>query len=146
MLSPTDDAPGRGASDGSILRGMTVADQLLEARLDMHRRAAFAACEERIRERRMPVALVDVEHLFDGQSLFFYFLGEAPAELQALTVELAEVYDAAVQFRQFSDTLADGCGPGCGTADGPGGGCTSCAAGCAIGAACGNTPRKVESA
>ena len=73
----------------------------------------------------IPAALVDVEHLFDGRSLFFYFLGEVPPQLEAVTSELAEVYDTAVQFRKFADTMTEGCGPGCGTADGPGGGCTT---------------------
>ena len=59
--------------------------------------------------------LVDVEHLFDGQSLFFYFLGDTTPELDALTGELAEIYEAQVQFRKFTDTLTAGCGPGCGT-------------------------------
>jgi cell fate regulator YaaT (PSP1 superfamily) len=138
VLSPTDEAPARGESDGSILRGMTVEDQLLEARLEKNRHEAFAACEARIRELRLGAALVDVEHLFDGRSLFFYFLGDVPAELEAATAELAEVYDAAVQFRKFSDTVTEGCGPGCGTAEATGGGCTSCATGCPIGSACGS--------
>ncbi len=136
VLSPTDDAPARGQSDGSILRGMTVEDQLLEARLDKNRRQAFEACAARIRELGLPAALVDVEHLFDGRSLYFYFLGDVPPELESVTAELAEVYDAAVQFRKFSDTVADGCGPGCGTAEAAGSGCTSCAAGCPVGSAC----------
>jgi cell fate regulator YaaT (PSP1 superfamily) len=137
VLSPAEDAPVHGQSDGSILRRMTIEDQLLEARLEKHRQAAFAACEEKIRELGLPAVLVDVEHLFDGRSLYFYFLGDAPRELETVTAELAEVYDAAAQFRKFSDTVAEGCGPGCGTADGPGGGCTTCATGCPVSSACG---------
>jgi cell fate regulator YaaT (PSP1 superfamily) len=136
VLNPTEDAPARGQSDGSILRGMTVEDQLLEARLDKHRHQAFEACAARIRELKLPAALVDVEHLFDGRSLYFYFLGDAPPELESVTAELAEVYDAAVQFRKFSDTVIEGCGPGCGTAEAAGGGCISCAAGCPVGSVC----------
>jgi cell fate regulator YaaT (PSP1 superfamily) len=136
VLNPTDEAPARGESDGSILRGMTIEDQLLEARLEKNRQGAFEACATRIRELRLPVALVDVEHLFDGRSLYFYFLGDVPPELETVTTELAEVYDAAVQFRKFSETVAAGCGPGCGTADAVGSGCTSCAAGCPVGSAC----------
>lgn len=139
VLSMADEAPARGESDGSILRGMTVEDQLLEARLEKNRQEAFAACEARIRERGLAATLVDVEHLFDGRSLFFYFLGETPAELEAVTSELAEVYDAAVQFRKFADTVSEGCGPGCGTDEATGGGCKTCATGCPIGSACAPT-------
>ena len=130
-----NDVPGATA-DGSILRGLTVEDQLLEARLHKNREAAFAACETRLRQLHSPVALMDVEHLFDGRSLFFYFLGDVPPEVEALTQELAEVYDAEVQFRKFADTVTAGCGPGCGTEEATGGGCTSCATGCAIAGAC----------
>jgi cell fate regulator YaaT (PSP1 superfamily) len=136
VLGPIDEAPARGESDGSILRGMTVEDQLLEARLEKNRHQAFEACATRIRELGLPAALVDVEHLFDGRSLYFYFLGDVPPELESVTADLAEVYDAAVQFRKFSDTVAEGCGPGCGTAEAVGSGCTSCAAGCPVGSAC----------
>src|SRR2546428_830317 len=37
VLGPTDEVPVRGASDGSILRGVTVKDELLEARLEKNR-------------------------------------------------------------------------------------------------------------
>ena len=57
----------------------------------------------------------DVEHLFDGAGLFFYFLGEVPAEAEHFTQQLAEQYETTVEFRKFAETLAEGCGPGCGT-------------------------------
>src|SRR5690348_4982343 len=68
-------------ADGSILRGMTVEDELLEARLVRKRRAAYDACRQRLAALRLDAVLVDVEHLFDGQTLVFYFLGQQPPEL-----------------------------------------------------------------
>ena len=136
ILSTAHDAPPRGQSDGSILRGMTVEDDLLQARLEKNRQEAFSACSERIRRSGIPATLVDVEHLFDGRSLFFYFLGQTPPEMEAMADELAEVYDTAAQFRRFADTVTDGCGPGCGTAEATGGGCGSCGTGCAVAGAC----------
>ena len=62
--------------DGQILRRVTIEDELLQARLEKHRHEAFAACQQLLDEHAVPAALVDVEHLFDGQGLFFYFLGE----------------------------------------------------------------------
>src|SRR2546430_11543646 len=49
--------------------------------------------------------------------LFFYFLGDVTPELEAYTGRLAETYEANVQFRKFTETLIEGCGPGCGTED-----------------------------
>lgn len=142
VLGPTDEVPVRGASDGSILRGITIEDELLEARLEKNRQKALDACTARLEELGISATLLDVEHLFDGRSLFFYFLGEVTPEVEAVTAELAEVYDAAAQFRKFSETLTLGCGPGCGTEAASGhGGCTLCATACAVAGACG-TKRK----
>ena len=116
---------------------MTTQDHLLEARLEKNREAAHAACAARIAELGLSATLVDVEHLFDGHTLMFYFLGESSSELEAVLEELAAVYEAHTQFRRFAETLAFGCGPGCGTEDATGGGCSSCATGCGAAALCG---------
>ena len=136
VLAPPSEQPDWGASDGTLVRGMTVEDQLLEARLDKHRDSAFRACAERLRKMQLPVALMDVEHLFDGQTLYFYFLGPMLPELEALTAELAEAYESQVQFRKFTETLTAGCGPACGTAEAEGCG-ISCGSGCAVAGVCG---------
>jgi hypothetical protein len=125
-------------SDGALLRGVTVEDELLAARLEKNRAAAFSACMDRIREAGVPATLMDVEHLFDGQTLVFYFLGEQPAELTSMLDELAEAYESQAQLRSFTDALVHGCGPGCGTEEATGGGCQSCSTGCAISSACGS--------
>ncbi len=139
VLAPPAPQGSDGASEGQILRGMTVEDRLLQARLEKNRHAAYEACVALLSERRLGATLLDVEQLFDGQSLFFYFLGEVEPEVEALTDRLAEAYEAQVQMRQFSETLIAGCGPGCGTDEAAGGGCEGCS-GCAVADACG--PRK----
>ncbi|MCC6493368.1 MAG: hypothetical protein IT424_10125 [Pirellulales bacterium] len=132
------DGEGRVASsDGQILRRMSVQDDLLEARLEQRRNEAFEACQELLAMVSVPATLVDVEHLFDGEGLYFYFLGDLPPEAQQITGRLAQTYEAAVEFRRFADALSEGCGPGCGTEEAKGqGGCASCT-GCAVASACG---------
>jgi cell fate regulator YaaT (PSP1 superfamily) len=130
------DRPVAGQPDGAILRGMTVEDDLLQARLAKGRDRALAACEERLRERGLTATLLDVEHLFDGETLFFHFLGQPPVEVQDLVAELAQEYEAKVQFAKFAEAVTTGCGPGCGTEEGAGCG-TACTTGCAIAGACG---------
>ena len=77
VLSPPDERDDpRQFADGEILRGMTVQDELLCARLEKHRQEAYQACSALLAENGQRALLVDVEHLFDGQGLFFYFLGE----------------------------------------------------------------------
>jgi cell fate regulator YaaT (PSP1 superfamily) len=141
VLTPPDDradnADGRDFADGDLLRGMTIEDELLQARLESNRHDAYQACSALLAEYRVPTVLVDVEHLFDGQGLFFYFLGEVPPEVESFTSRLAETYEGKVQFRKFTETLIEGCGPGCGTEEAKGqGGCDSCSS-CAVASACG---------
>jgi cell fate regulator YaaT (PSP1 superfamily) len=138
VLTPPDDRDeDRTFADGEILRGMTVQDDLLHARLEKNRQEAYHACATMLCDRGIPAVLVDVEHLFDGQGLFFYFLGDVPPEVEGYTSQLAETYEAKVQFRKFTETLIEGCGPGCGTDEAKGqGGCDSCTS-CAVASACG---------
>jgi cell fate regulator YaaT (PSP1 superfamily) len=138
VLSPPEDSDdGRSFSDGELLRGVTVQDELLQARLEKNRQEAYAACSAILAENETSAVLVDVEHLFDGQGLFFYFLGDVTPELETYTARLAETYEAKVQFRKFTETLIEGCGPGCGTEEAKGqGGCDSCTS-CAVASACG---------
>lgn len=136
LAQPEDHTPSVEA-DGQILRRMTVQDDLLEARLHRRRHEAFEACQQLLAEAKAPAALVDVEHLFDGEGLFFYFLGDPPREASEVTQRLAATYETAVEFRKFAETLAEGCGPGCGTEEAKGqGGCSTCTS-CAVASACG---------
>jgi cell fate regulator YaaT (PSP1 superfamily) len=137
LTPPSDGDNGQADADGDLLRGVTVEDDLLIARLEKHRQAAYEACAELLVEHKLRATLVDVEHLFDGQGLFFYFLGDVPAEVESLTERLAEAYETKVQFRKFTETLIQGCGPGCGTEEVKGrGGCEACTS-CAVAGACG---------
>jgi len=69
--------------DGEILRGMTLEDELLVARLEKHRQDAYQACATLLAEHGVQSVLIDVEHLFDGQGLYFYFLGDVTPELES---------------------------------------------------------------
>ena len=123
--------------DGELLRAMTDADALLEQRLQKNRHAAYEACVGRLAEQGSEAVLIDVEQLFDGQGLYFYFLGGADPAAERLTNELAAAYEAEARLQEFADTLEHGCGPGCGTEAAAGQGCSSCGA-CAVSGACGD--------
>ncbi len=137
ILAPPSDNETVAEADGEILRAMTVEDNLLAERLDRRRDEALDACTKLLAEHGSAAVLLDVEHLLDGRRVYFYFLGEVPPEVESLTAELTEAYEAAVEFKQFTTTLLEGCGPGCGTEAAKGqGGCASCS-GCAVASACG---------
>ncbi|MCH2599670.1 MAG: PSP1 C-terminal domain-containing protein [Pirellulaceae bacterium] len=125
------DAVQSSDCDGELLRQVAVEDDLLLARLEKNRDAAFQACCELLEERQIENVLLDVEQLFDGSSLYFYFLGDVSDELETLTSALAVRYDSQVQFSQFAEAVIAGCGPDCGTESAAGncgeGGCSTCA-------------------
>lgn len=134
ILSRTDHAC---EPEGIVLRRMTVEDNLLAARLEKYRHEAFSACQEALRRRQSPAVLVDVEQLFDGTTIYFYFLGEIGEEVSELTDELGALYASRIEFARFHEALVHGCGPDCGTASATG--CQSACVSCAVATACRKT-------
>ncbi|MBI3465989.1 MAG: hypothetical protein HY000_23490, partial [Planctomycetes bacterium] len=74
---------------------------------------------------QIAVELVDAEQLLDGETIIFYFLGEATPALADVNAELAGQYESRIEFRQFMERVEAGCGPGCGT-DAAGPLCAGC--------------------
>lgn len=131
VICNIDDCDGP-AQEGTLLRKVTPDDQRILDRLEKFRDKAFFACQQLVQQNGFKSVLMDVEHLFDGESVYFYFLGEVDPQLESLTAQLAETYDQKVRFKKFAETLANGCGPDCGTKESS---CGSCS-GCAIAKAC----------
>ena len=111
-----------------IVRPFTSEDALLDQRLERHKQRAVQDCQAEIARRELSVVLLDVEHLFDGRTLIFHFLGEVDEALQEVVDELADVYEQRARLKQFAKLMAEGCGPACGTGEG---GCGS-SGGCAV--------------
>ncbi len=86
---------------GRINRVMTAADreQLLQsqARED----AAFHRGNDFIHERQLQMELVDVEHLFGGERLIFYFLAEKRVDFRDLVKDLAREFRTRIEMRQI---------------------------------------------
>ena len=135
------DQPNGPESDGDLLRPMSVQDDLLAERLQRNRDRAYTACVDLLAQRGANSTLLDVEHLFDGRGLYFYFLGPVDPVAEAISAELAAAYNAEARFGEFAEAVEQGCGPGCGTEDavngcGSSGGCSTCA----VAAACSTGP------
>jgi len=142
VICSIDEEDCEHPTEGQILRQVGSEDQLILDRLERHRDKAFLACQNLIQERKLPGVLVDVEHLFDGESVYFYFLGEVDSRTEALTHELAATYERKVRFKKFAETLANGCGPDCGTGESQ---CSSSGCGsCALSGGCGSKDKKVK--
>lgn len=127
--------PAEAASNpphGEVLRTMSPEDELLLERLERHKQRALEDCARELASSGAAVTLLDAEVLFDGRTILFHLLGEAPPEVDAVVERMAATYEARIELQSFSRLLDEGCGPGCGTesAAGCGGGCATCAIGC----------------
>src|SRR5579872_2137980 len=92
-----------GASEpkGNILREVTAQDRQKIDELKLLERDEFRGCQELIAERKLAMQLVDVEHLFGGERLIFYYLAEQRVDFRELVKALAKRYKTRIEMRQI---------------------------------------------
>lgn len=61
----------------------------------------FSGCGELIQERKLQMQLVDVEHLFGGERIVFYYLAENRVDFRELVKALAQKYKTRIEMRQI---------------------------------------------
>jgi cell fate regulator YaaT (PSP1 superfamily) len=86
---------------GEIIRTMTQADQEQALKLREREEAEFARCGEFVAQRHLQMELVDVEHLFGGERIIFYFLAEKRVDFRELVKDLAREYRTRIEMRQI---------------------------------------------
>ena len=86
---------------GVILRALTAEDQQQWERLADAERAEFDACCRFIEQRKLQMELVDVEHLFGGERIVFYFLAEKRVDFRELVKDLAREMHTRIEMRQI---------------------------------------------
>jgi cell fate regulator YaaT (PSP1 superfamily) len=103
LCEATDEAvdyltePARGQ-----LQRIATADDLLEAtRIAEIQRRHFSACEEHIRRLGLEMQLVDVEHIFGGERIVFYYLAENRVDFRELVKTLASELQTRIEMRQI---------------------------------------------
>ena len=92
-----------GARDqkGQILREVTEDDRLKLDELRLQERHEFAGCSELIAQFKLPMQLVDVERLFGGERLVFYYLSENRVDFRELVKSLAGRFHTRIEMRQI---------------------------------------------
>jgi cell fate regulator YaaT (PSP1 superfamily) len=116
VLSPASDRTreylGVTESKGHILREATDQDRQKLDELRTNERQEFVGCAELIAQHKLPMQLVDVEHLFGGERLLFYYLSESRVDFRELVKALAGRFRVRIEMRQIgvrdeSKLLAD---------------------------------------
>lgn len=85
---------------GQLVRQVTVEDLATMVRLREEEKKEFDACLRHIDHRQLPMELVDVEHLFGGERIVFYFLADKRVDFRDLVKDLAREYQTRIEMRQ----------------------------------------------
>jgi cell fate regulator YaaT (PSP1 superfamily) len=86
---------------GRIVRTMSVQDRAERDRIEHLETDELEACEKFVEQRRLQMELVDVEHLFGGERIIFYFLAEKRVDFRELVKDLARQYQTRIEMRQI---------------------------------------------
>src|ERR1051325_5228170 len=86
---------------GKIIRIMSDDDRTVLRQSQEREEIAFHRCSDFIRDRHLQMELVDVEHLFGGERLIFYFLAEKRVDFRELVKDLAREYRTRIEMRQI---------------------------------------------
>jgi cell fate regulator YaaT (PSP1 superfamily) len=86
---------------GEILRAATHDDLAKVELIRELQKKEFAAGEKLIAQHRLAMQLVDVEHLFGGERIIFYFLAENRVDFRELVKSMAREFHTRIELRQI---------------------------------------------
>jgi cell fate regulator YaaT (PSP1 superfamily) len=86
---------------GRIIRKQTEEDAAALRKLREAERREMEACHSFVAARRLQMELVDVEHLFGGERIVFYFLAEKRVDFRELVKDLARQFQTRIEMRQI---------------------------------------------
>ena len=86
---------------GQLLRTLSTEDHQRIEGVQERERQEFARCRDFIGQRKLQMELVDVEHLFGGERIVFYFLAEKRVDFRELVKDLAREYQTRIELRQI---------------------------------------------
>ncbi len=89
------------ATSGRIVRKFTEPDRQEYRRLQELEERELDTCERFVEQRRLQMELVDVEQLFGGERIVFYFLAEKRVDFRELVKDLAREYQTRIEMRQI---------------------------------------------
>ena len=96
------ETPPPGAPFGEVLRRATPEDLKRQHEIedrDISAERKFA--DEKIEFHQLPMKLVDVEHIFGGEKIIFYFLAEGRVDFRQLVKDLAKEYRTRIELKQI---------------------------------------------
>lgn len=92
---------GTTESKGNILRELTDQDRQKYDELRSLEPEEYRGARELIAEHKLAMQLVDVEHLFGGERLVFYYVSENRIDFRELVKSLASRFKMRIEMRQI---------------------------------------------
>lgn len=86
---------------GEILRFLNEDDRVRIDSLRNNEDREFTTCNQFVQQRSLQMELVDVEHLFGGERIIFYFLAEKRVDFRELVKDLAREFKTRIEMRQI---------------------------------------------
>jgi cell fate regulator YaaT (PSP1 superfamily) len=86
---------------GRIIRLLTEQDCAERERLRSVEERELETCARFVQQRSLQMELVDVEHVFGGERIIFYFLAEKRVDFRELVKDLAREYQTRIEMRQI---------------------------------------------
>lgn len=92
---------GTADEHGRILRLTTAQDENERDKNVATEKEAFAGGQEMVRERSLQMQLIDIERVFGGERLIFYYLAEDRVDFRELVKALAKRFQTRIEMRQI---------------------------------------------
>jgi len=86
---------------GQILREMTRDDSREMSRLKDQQQEQFDVCRKCIEKLKLPMQLVDTEHIFGGERIVVYYLADGRVDFRELVRMLAGEFQTRIEMRQI---------------------------------------------
>ncbi len=85
----------------SVVRRATHHDDTTYRQIGIDEERALEKCREKIRERDLPMKLVECEYAFDRKKIIFYFTAEDRVDFRELVRDLAQDLKARIELRHI---------------------------------------------
>jgi len=103
VVAPPREIPDVSIPDDvkKVIRRATDRDRQQKERNEIRRDRAFRKCQELIVKHQLPMKLIDIDYVFDGSSITFYFTAEGRVDFRALVRDLASALKTRIELRQI---------------------------------------------
>ena len=85
---------------GRFVRYATEQDLSEERHINIGAKDELKKCQQAIQETNLPIKLIDIEHVFGGERIIFYFTSEVRVDFRDLVKRLAKEFQTRIEMRQ----------------------------------------------